>query len=107
MSSRIPEILLKIDAEMRAVEQDGAQLIRDDARRTVAVNKGYLRENIHTVRQPEGVYVVAGTRKVYWGRFLEKGTPRMTARPFLVPSVESHQAEFVEMVRDGLRRATS
>lgn len=102
---RFSQVALKLDAEVRKAELAGAQLIRDDAKRRVPVAKGYLQEKIRTVRQPEGTYVVAGTRQVYWGRIVEHH-PRHP-RPFLEPAVEANREAVVGLVDAAIKRASA
>lgn len=55
----------------------------------------------------EGTAAVHPTKRAFWSRFLEFGTRKMPAYPFIRPAFESRKEEvlekFVEDVRDQLR----
>lgn len=52
----------------------------------------------------KGKYTTAAPPSIY-GRFLEYGTSRMKARPWLRPALNEHVPEVIEAIRSGLQRA--
>lgn len=124
-----PEIAGKNGGPLRRAIGRAAVVIRDDARRRAPVDTGNLRDNIIAVRKrksPQGTegYFVEVRRKrrkyantranrrkgrvgktyenlgeVYYGMFVELGTAKMPAQPFLRPAFESKKAEAVETFR--------
>lgn len=124
-----PEIAGKNGGPLRKAIGRAAVVIRDDARRRAPVDTGNLRDNIIAVRKrksPQGTegYFVEVRRKrrkyantranrrkgrvgktyenlgeAYYGMFVELGTAKMPAQPFLRPAFESKKAEAVETFR--------
>lgn len=124
-----PEIAGKNGGPLRRAIGRAAVVIRDDARRRAPVDTGNLRDNIIAVRKrksPQGTegYFVEVRRKrrkyantranrrkgrvgktyenlgeAYYGMFVELGTAKMPAQPFLRPAFESKKAEAVETFR--------
>jgi HK97 gp10 family phage protein len=58
---------------------------------------GALKASVRVVRlydqKARNVRVYAGSRKVYYARFVEFGTVKMSAKPFLRPALNSSKAE--------------
>ena len=69
----------------KAVERI-ALLIEGEAKRLCPVRTGRLRASIHTGKIEEGVYYV-GTN-VYYAPYVEFGTRKMAARPYLRPAAK-------------------
>lgn len=103
----------------------GARLMVRDAKQRVPVATGELRRNIRArpdrPRDGHTATVIVGVRKLskaqlfklrkkrintsdpfYW-RFVEFGTSRMAARPFLRPAFESQKVGAVAVIKDALR----
>ena len=63
---------------------------------------GALRDSIRVVRlkgDPKmNIRVYAGSEKVYYGRFVEYGTVKMKARPFLRPSLNQFKPLIAEII---------
>lgn len=80
----------------------GAVLIQKDAKGRVAVASGNLRQNIVVrLRRRAGVavlYSIGWTRKGFYGQFLEFGTSRQRARPFLRPAADERFGEVVSTI---------
>lgn len=124
-----PEIAGKNGGPLRKAIGRAAVVIRDDARRRAPVDTGNLRDNIIAVRKRrtpngnEGYFVevrrkrrkYANTRanrrkkragmnyetmgEAYYGMFVELGTAKSPAQPFLRPAFESKKVEAVETFR--------
>ena len=78
----------------------GARLIRDTAKRLVPVDTGALRKSIRVVKLKPRRYEV-GAGEFYAG-FVEFGTVRMPAQPYLRPAIRMRQAELLsEFERSG------
>lgn len=67
---------------------------------------GFLRENILIAfdkeRSAEGLratYLVTWSREAFYGRFLEYGTSKMAAQPFLRPGYEARKRDAVKAVQ--------
>lgn len=58
---------------------------------------GKLKENIRVTKVGQGRYAVH-VGKAFWGMFLEFGTRRMAARPFMRPAFDSSKGEVLARV---------
>lgn len=87
----------------------GANVIRDEARARAPVDTGHLKRSITTrERSDEGAdmrFAVEVPRGAFYGRFLEYGTSKMAAKPFLRPAAEAKTEEAVSTMRDALADA--
>jgi HK97 gp10 family phage protein len=85
-----------IDAAVEA----GAELINDMAITLVAVRTGLLKSTIHV--EPTGQMmerlVRAGGGTCNYARYIEWGTRRMSAQPFMRPSRDAREAEIVNLI---------
>jgi len=82
------KIMKKIDMEEdinKAVERV-ALLIEGEAKKLCPVRTGRLRASIHTGKIEDGVYYV-GTN-VHYAPYVEFGTRKMTAKPYLRPAAK-------------------
>lgn len=68
---------------------------------------GHLRDNIRTrkqrVRVAHTIRYVVDTGNAFWGRFVELGTVKMAARPWMRPAFERIVGTLRERQADGLR----
>lgn len=97
--------------------KNAAEPVLEDARATNAFNdkSGKLRKGlkISNIKKKEGVkYVLVGVdksdnSKIFYGKFLEFGTSKMAARPFLQPAYEKNkdniQQAIAETLKEGLK----
>ena len=85
----------------------GANVVREEARRLVPVDKGDLKKSLATIRrkakQGEITFSVTaskGKHRSWHGHFVEFGTSKMVAKPFLRPALENKQDEVLEAAKD-------
>lgn len=80
----------------------GANVVRDEAKRRVPVKFGGLKKSIGTTRRRSkdrsevsfGVSPRKGGKNAsFYGRFIELGTSKMSAKPFLRPAAETKVSE--------------
>lgn len=97
--------------------KNAAQPVLDDAKSSNSFNdrSGNLRKGlkISNIKNKEGVkYVLVGVdksdnSKIYYGKFLEFGTSKMSARPFMQPAYEKNkdniQKNIAETLKEGLK----
>lgn len=87
----------------------GANVVRDEARAKAPVRTGNLKRKIRTrERSEEGGnmrFAVEIPRDAFYGRFLEYGTSKMAAKPFLRPAAENKTEAAVTRMRDSLEEA--
>jgi len=97
--------------------KNAAEPVLEDAKATNAFNdrSGRLRKGlkISNVKNKEGIkYILVGVdkgdnSKIFYGKFLEFGTSKMSARPFLQPAYEKNkdniQQTIAETLKEGLK----
>jgi len=100
-AARKPATILKKAVIARA--PSGPEIERTGPR----ASYGKLKEEIRVFRASrmsgrtrESVIVDIG--RAFWGKFLERGTSKMTPKPFMVPAFEASVTEMVRAMRDTL-----
>lgn len=104
LKSRLPAIAAELHGLVEAALQPGAHLVEAAAKERVPVESGELRDAIHVDTQPEGVYVIAGDNKTFYGHLVEHGTSHSPPEPFLVPALEANRAAVVELAKHALKQ---
>ncbi len=96
-----------LKARKRALLAAG-NVIRDAARARVRVRTGKLRGTIFTKINPEGTEAKIGpSKRGYYGVFLELGTKKMPAYPFLKPAYENSREEAIAKLAEAEREELS
>lgn len=97
----IPELMVAVEANARTQVMAHAKKIAADARSRAPVETGYLRSSIQPSSLTAGkeALVLVGAE---YGRFVEFGTYKMQAQPFLMPAVEADKAAFFADVGKGM-----
>lgn len=93
--------------------REGAKVIRDRAKNTyVPVRTGRLRESIVARKDREQSSDVFSTytigylkKKAYYGGFVEVGTSRTPAQPYLRPAIETERENAIAKVAAVLKKA--
>lgn len=93
--------------------KNAAQPVLEDVKVTNAFNdrSGRLRKGlkISSVKKKEGVkYILVGVdksdnSKIFYGKFLEFGTSKISARPFLQPAYEKNKEEIQKTIAETLK----
>ena len=97
--------------------KNAAEPVLEDAKATNAFNdrSGKLRKGLKVtnVKKKEGVkYILVGidksdNSKIYYGKFIEFGTSKMPARPFMQPAYEKNKDNIkrtiAETLKEGLK----
>jgi HK97 gp10 family phage protein len=91
----IPALLVAVEANERAAVKSTADAIANDARARAPVATGFLRGSIHADTVEAGKEAVVSVDASY-GAYVEYGTYKMAAQPYLAPAVEAHRNEFFE-----------
>ena len=105
-TNRLPEIIAELPVAVRAALMQSAQLVVQSAQDRVPVETGRLKDAIHVELTEEGVAVLAGDHKVFYGNMVEHGTVSQPAHPFLVPALEENRATIEAMVAAAIRKAS-
>lgn len=86
----------------------GAEILRAEAIRNAPRLTGTLRDNIIAKLKKKNRYAVSAdvgpSKKAYYGKFVELGTTKMTARPFLFPAYQAKKDEIQREIADVLRQ---
>ena len=80
---------------------EGAFLIESDAKELSPVDTGLNRASIHAVREDYLKYKVAANAK--YAMFLEFGTVKMAARPFLFPAYEKNKPAILAALKEAMK----
>lgn len=97
---RIPELIASVEANARAAVKETADKVVREARTRAPVQTGYLRSSIHAESKTLGKEAEVHVDAPY-APFVEFGTYKMGARPFLYPAVQKYADEFVDRVGKG------
>ncbi len=93
--------LRRLSESMRGqVVQDalmaGGYIIEGYAKTEVPVDTGFLRSSIQTARGPDDTVVVSAEAE--YAAYVEYGTSRMAARPYMRPAAEEHMPEIEQAI---------
>jgi HK97 gp10 family phage protein len=98
-TSKLNELLATIPGNKEKIVKAAAFHILANAQKKAPLQTGYLRANSDV--SDEGGYYNVNFRADYAG-YVELGTSRMYARPFLRTSVETERLNFVERFKKDL-----
>lgn len=98
--NRIPALIAAVEANARSAVKSTADSIAQDARARAPVDTGFLKGSIESVSLATGksAEVRVGA---YYGPYVEFGTYKMAAQPFLYPAAQAHADEFIDKVGRG------
>lgn len=88
-----------LEAVLAGLEEgvaDAAHALRDDAKRTVPVDTGKLRDGIGARVKGLKAEVAVFDRDTYYGQWVEHGTSSRPAQPFMLPAAERERSRFVK-----------
>ena len=106
LNKAIRNVRLVIPKSVKTGMRRGANLIRMEARRRVPVKTGFLRSTIGAeIRIPKRDIVEAvAFATAFYAPFVEFGTSRNRAQPFLRPALEIKGPEAIKILKDILWR---
>jgi len=99
--NKIPALIAAVEVNSRAAVKKKAEDIARDAKGRAPVQTGFLRSSIHAVSVAEGKSAEVQVDAPY-APFVEYGTYKMAARPFLSPAVAAHVDDFKSEVGRGV-----
>lgn len=99
--NRIPQLIAAVEVNARARVVEHAEKIASDARSRAPVLSGFLRSSIQveSVKTGKEAQIVVGAD---YGKFVEYGTYKMAARPFLTPALVADKQAFFDDMGRGL-----
>ena len=95
------KVLARIAGRVVQNMDAACQMVAEDARGRVPKGRPELVKYIDYTVTAEGNTVegrVGVKKHAYWGRFIELGTSKMAAKPFLRPAVQANKAEIVKLI---------
>lgn len=85
--------------------EEGSEIFRSDIEQRAPRGKGTKHLADHIIKEINGDTVKIGPfRDYFYGHFLEFGTRKMSARPFMGPAFESNKLIVQEKMADVLRK---
>src|SRR4051812_27814699 len=101
VSNRLPEMPALIRAAVIAEVQKATYGVEAKSKALAPVKTGTLRRSIHSVFENGGLTGLGGPSVLY-GKFVEFGTRRMGARPYMRPAAEQVLPGFADAVKRAL-----
>lgn len=95
----ITQLAEKINAQLPSALLAGAEAVAECARGLCPVDTGRLRDSISTSQEGKSAQVSVGEG---YGIYVELGTYKSAAQPFLVPSLAAAESEILSAVSGGL-----
>lgn len=92
LKSRISQILDRAEDGIPDALNASTKRIAASARVFVAVDQGDLKATIRTAGSGMSQKVLAGSRRVFWGHWIEWGGAHNAARPFMGRAAEQERA---------------
>jgi HK97 gp10 family phage protein len=100
-SNRLPQMPALIRAAVIPEVSKATLDVEAKSKALVPVKTGTLRRSIHSVFENGGLTGLVGPSVLY-GKFVEFGTRRMGARPYMRPAAEQVLPTFVDAVKRAL-----
>ncbi|MCB2311609.1 HK97 gp10 family phage protein [Clostridium tagluense] len=109
--NRLNEINANVNKLTNKALQNAGEPVLEDAKANVSVGKGVLKEElkISAVKTKDGIkFILVGidkkdSSKIFYGKFLEFGTSKMPAKPFLVPAYLKNKKQIMDIIKDTLK----
>lgn len=95
---------------LKAGVKAAGEIVRKDASARAPVRTGKLSRNIILVEEDnkENPAVKIGpAKKVFYGKFIERGTSKMAARPFLRPALDENKDAIRQEIAKAMKEAIS
>ena len=98
------KIINKVDNALEAAMMQAVLMVEADSKKMAPVDTGRLRASItHEVREiANGVIQGKVGSSTSYSKFVELGTSKMPAQPYLRPALEKNWPEIVRMIRGAL-----
>lgn len=96
----------RIAAALQIVADAAAEAVLDDARRTVPVDRGNLRDALIKTGDAGDYEVRVFTPEARYGHYVEFGTSKQPAQPFMGPAAERERKNMPKRVESAVKEAT-
>lgn len=97
VDSRVGQVSAVAAARVEAIVEKAARDVEARAKAQAPVDTGFLKSSIQTSREGPATWRVEAAAE--YAVFVELGTVRMGARPFLVPALESVRPQLAAALR--------
>ena len=97
--SWVEDIPQEVELEVKSLVAETAYRVEADAKRLVPIDTGHLRRSIETAFSDRGLVASVGTN-VYYAVYVEFGTSKHHAQPFLIPAFVKHKERFERKLRE-------
>ncbi|MBD0838784.1 hypothetical protein [Streptomyces sp. TRM68416] len=106
LERRLRELPEQLKQAARAENENSAGLMVGDVRRHVRVDSRNLQTSVRATYEKQGLQTSVGWRDQddLYAVFHERGTRRLPANPTLIPALERAGTQFVQRLRDEVRR---
>ncbi|MEU9654193.1 HK97-gp10 family putative phage morphogenesis protein [Streptomyces sp. NPDC048110] len=106
LRGRLEDLPDDIKRALARAVKESAEAVRDDVKRTVAVNTGNLQEKVDIRYQEEGLVAQVGwhDQEDYYAVFVERGTRSQAAQPSLMPALERERGRYRARLTEEVRR---
>jgi len=109
--NRLQQIGANVSRLENKALKDAAEPVLEDAKVNAPIRTGKLKEGlkISGIKNRDGTkYVLVGidksdSSKIFYGKFIEFGTSKMSPRPFLEPAYEKNKKEILERIKSTLK----
>jgi HK97 gp10 family phage protein len=99
--NRIPELIASVEANSRSRPKAFADKVLSTARANCPVDTGALKGSGYSESLEGGKSAEVGFTEDYAG-FVEYGTYKMSAQPYLGPAFAAHEGEFIHEMGVGM-----
>ena len=93
----------EMHAQLVGAVEEAARAVRDDAQQLVPRDTGTLHDGIGYTTEGLTAEIGVLDPDLYYGAFVEFGTSRQPAQPFMAPAGELERARFVERLKDAVK----
>jgi HK97 gp10 family phage protein len=100
--SNLVELGENVKRRLQRVIQDSGDDIVRDARSLVPIDKGNLHDSIYAEATGNGYEIEVGAGMDYAG-FVEFGTSKQQAQPYLVPAIERNRQRFFGRIGNAVK----
>ncbi len=106
LQRRLAELPEQLEQAARAEVENSASMMVADVRRNVRVDTSNLRTSAKATFEKDGLQTSVGWRDMddLYAVFHERGTTRLPPNPTLIPALERAGTQFVQRLKDEVRR---
>lgn len=101
--ARLRDIIDAMKSGSANGSRDAAEFIKDRAQELVPVDTGRLRDSIRVTEVGPRTFTVGPGDEVEYAEYVEFGTSRMAAQPYMRPAAELARREFPQRVARRIR----